>query len=124
MEREAKKDNNLLVKTIVFILVLALTFLVFFGLGNEHKEINELVSFFIVVFAELLIYLSTIISTLLKKNPIDALSASCLYALGALIINYLIKINTLKELIVYNIALFIVYLIVLVIVLFTKKKKK
>lgn len=122
MERGAK-NNNLLVKTIVFILVLALTFLVFFGLGSEKKTEMELISFGIVVFSELLIFLSTIIPGILKKNSLDSLSASCLYALGVLIINYLVKFNTLKDLVVWNIALFIVYLIVLTIVLLPKKHR-
>lgn len=121
MKRE-KKDNNIVVKTIVFVLIVALTFLIFFGLGNESKTEMELISFFMVVFAELLIFLSTIIPSLLNKNPIDPLSASCLYAVGVIILNYIIKLTTIKELIIWNVALFIVYLIVLVIVLFTKKK--
>lgn len=122
MKRDTKKDNSIIVKTIVFILVVALTFLVFFGLGSDKKAEMELISFFIVVFAELLIFLSTVIPTILNKDPMDALSASSLYAVGAIILNYIVKLSTIKELIIWNVALFIVYLIVLVIVLFRKKK--
>ena len=37
------KNSNLLIKTIIFILVVALTCLIFFGLGDSNKTDMELI---------------------------------------------------------------------------------
>ena len=121
MENEVVKNNNTMLKTIVFILVAGLTCLLFFGLEKNEKTKPELISFGVLLFSELLIYLSLIIPSKTEHNNLDLLSASVLYAIGAIILNYIIKPAIIKHLIVWNVAIFLVYLIIVVIV--TSRKK-
>ena len=107
-----KEKNNYLVKSIIFILVIAISCLLFFGLGSATKTTNQLISFGVLVFSEVLIFASIIISSLKKDKSSDLLSLSILYTLATLILNYLIKISVTKDLIIWNIVLFLIYLII------------
>ena len=51
----------------------------------------------------------------------DFFYASILYVIAALVLNYIIKPAVVKQLIVWNIAVFLVYLIIVVIVTARKK---
>lgn len=117
-----QKSGNYLVKTIVFLLIVGLTCLLFFGLGNAEKTTNELISFGILVFSEVLIFMSIIVCNLLGKSPDDVLAASALYALATIILNYLVKLTVTKDLIIWNVAVFIIYLIIVLMVAVRKKK--
>lgn len=117
-----QKSENYLVKTIVFLLVVGLTCLLFFGLGSTDKTTNELIAFGILVFSEVLIFMSIIVCNLLGKSPDDALAASALYALSTIILNYIINLTVTKDLIIWNIVIFVVYLIIMLLVATRKKK--
>lgn len=117
-----KSKNNFLVKSIIFILVVAITCLLFFGLGDDTKTTNQLISFGILVFSELLIFISIVISSLRKDKSADLLSLSILYTLAIIILNYVIKISITKDLIIWNIVLFLIYLIIGLSVSFRKNK--
>lgn len=125
MEKEkteiVEKDNNMVVKTVVFLLVAGLTSLLFFGLGTEEKTQLELISYGVLMFSEFLIYISIIISNKQGNKSMDLFYASVLYAIAAVILNYVFKLTIVKQLVIWNIAIFMVYLIIVVIV--TTKKK-
>lgn len=116
------KNKNYIVKTIVFLLIVGLTCLLFFGLGNEEKTTNELIAFGILVFSEVLVFGSIVVCNLLNKSPDDALAASALYALATIILNFIVNLTITKDLIIWNIVVFIVYLIILLLVATRKKK--
>ena len=122
MKKTNAKNENYFVKTILFILVLALSCLLFFGLGSSEKTTYELFSFGILVFSEFLVYISIIISNIRKDNSLDLVLASILYAIASTFLNYVIKVSIMKELIVWNVAVFIVYLIFVVLVVNSKKR--
>lgn len=121
MENKNGKNGNYLVKTILFLLVIGLSCLLFFGLGNKEKTPHELISFGILAFSEFLVYISIIISNIQKDDSMDLFFASTLYALASTILNYVIKLLVIKELIIWNIAVFMIYLIVVVSVMAKKK---
>lgn len=125
MEKEkteiVEKDNNMIVKTVVFLLVAGLTSLLFFGLGVEEKTQLELISYGVLMFSEFLIYISIIISDKQGNKSMDLFYASVLYAIAAVVLNYVFKLTIVKQLVIWNVAVFMVYLIVVVIV--TTKKK-
>ena len=125
MEKEkteiVEKDNNMIVKTVVFLLVAGLTSLLFFGLGAEEKTQLESISYGVLMFSEFLIYISIIISNKQGNKSMDLFYASVLYAIAAVILNYVFKLTIVKQLVIWNIAIFMVYLIIVVIV--TTKKK-
>lgn len=114
--------NSILKKLLVFILIVALSFLLFFGLGDLEKTTNKLISFGILIFSELLIFLSVVLPSIKNKSIEDLLSASILYTFMTIIFNYIIRPSATKSLIVWNVALFIIYLIIVIIVCFKKKK--
>lgn len=114
--------SSILKKSLVFILIVILSFLLFFGLGDLEKTTNQLISFGILIFSELLIFLSIILPSIKSKSIEDLLSASVLYTFMTIILNYIIRPSLTKSLIVWNVALFIIYLIIVIIVCFKKKK--
>lgn len=114
--------NSILKKILVFILIVALSFLLFFGLGDLEKTTNQLISFGILIFSELLIFLSVVLPSIKNKSIEDLLSASILYTFMVIILNYIIRPSVTKSLIVWNVALFIIYLIIVIIACFRKKK--
>ena len=54
MKKNNVKNGNYLVKTILFVLVIGLSCLLFFGLGNAEKTTHELISFGILALSEFL----------------------------------------------------------------------
>ena len=114
--------NSILKKSLVFILIVILSFLLFFGLGDLEKTTNQLISFGILIFSEVLIFLSIILPSIKSKSIEDLLSASVLYTFMTIILNYIIRPSLTKSLIVWNVALFIIYLIIVILVCFKKKK--
>ena len=122
-----ENNSNTLLKTIIFVIVLALTCLLFFGLGNSNKTSIQLIQFGFLVFAELVVYLSTIVPSMLNSKKLtsaDIISAGILYAIGAFIINVKLSfINDIKTLVVYNVAAILAYLLLIAIVVAMKKNK-
>lgn len=123
-----KKNSNFLAKTLVFIIVLALTCLLFFGLFEEKKTDLQLVSFGFFIFAELVIYLSALLPTIFnqkfEKNKADIISAGVLYGLASLLINciFISYITTMRLLLVLNISLILIYLLIFTIVIIQKRR--
>jgi hypothetical protein len=120
-----KRGSNYLIKTIIFVVAVALTCLLFFGLGSENKTDLELVGFGFLMFAELVIFLSTILPGLIGTTNLsdaDVISLGILYAIAAIVINFVLSITTMRTLIVFNIAAILVYIILFLIVFMNKKK--
>ncbi len=120
-----KRGSNYLIKTIIFVIIIALTCLLFFGLGNENKTDLELTGFGFLIGAEVVIMLSTILPGLIGTTNLsdaDVISLGVLYGIASVIINIILKLETMRTLIVLNIAAILVYLILFFIVLMNKKK--
>ena len=114
--------SNWLFSTIAFVLVVALTCLLFFGLGPEDKTDIQLVAFGFILGAEAVIYLSVLIAGFMRSKNGDVIAAGVLYAIASFVINYVLDITTIKTLVVFNISLIIVYLLLLSVLLIPKKK--
>ena len=120
-----KRGSNYLIKTIIFVIIIALTCLLFFGLGNENKTDLELTGFGFLIGAEVVIMLSTILPGLIGTTNLsdaDVISLGVLYGIASVIINIILKLETMRTLIVLNIAAILVYLILFFVVLMNKKK--
>lgn len=119
------KGSNTLIKTIMFLIVVALSCLLFFGLGNTDKSGIQLVSFGFIIFAELVVYVSTLLAGIIKSEKItsaDIISCGILYAIASLLINMVFSITEMRPLIVFNIAAILAYLLLFTIVIGMKKK--
>lgn len=119
-------SKNILIKTIIFILAVALTSLIFFGLGNEDKTEMELTAFIFLMASEFIVYLSVLIPSLLnlkKLKDSDIISCGILFMIATILINcvFFSSIKDLKTLIIYNSIDIIVFLIIFSLVSLKKK---
>lgn len=124
--KEKKSKSNNLIKTILFLVIVLLTCLLFFGLGNEKKEDLELVSFGFFMFSEVVLYISTLLPGLIERKNLskaDITSIGFLYLITSLFINFIITIKSMRTLVVINIAAILVYVILFLIILLNKKRK-
>ncbi len=124
-----EKSSNGLLKTIIFVIIAGITCLLFFGLGNEDKTEMQLWAFVFILFAELVVYFSTLMPGMLtgtKVTGADAISAGLVYGVAALLINtvFFSSIDTLRTLIVINVAAILAYLLLFALVVLMKKKKE
>ena len=120
-----EKSSNILLKTIVFVIVVAITCLLFFGLSEGDKTDVQLVSFGFLVFAEFVIYASFLLPNIIggkKLNSADIISAGVLYGIASFILNYVIVIGEMRPLIIYNIIAILLYLLIFAAVMLMKKK--
>lgn len=125
MEKKKGKSNNL-IKTILFLVIVLLTCLLFFGLGSEKKEDLELVSFGFFMFSEVVLYIMTLLPSLVETKSLsssDITSVGFLYLITSLFINFIIIINPMRTLVVINIASILVYIILFLIILLNKRKR-
>ncbi len=120
-----EKNSNNLIKTIIFVVIVAITCLIFFGLNESDKTDVQLVSFGFILFAEFAIYASILLSTIFnerKLNSADIISTGVLYAIGSFLINTILNINEMRPLIIYNIIAILIYIALLSSVILIKKK--
>ncbi len=114
--------SNWLFSTVAYVLVTALVCLLFFGLGDSDKTDIQLVAFGFILGALAVIYISVLVAGFMRNKNGDVIAAGVLYAIASFFINYVFTITTIKTLVVFNIALIIVYLLLLAILLIPKKK--
>lgn len=120
------RSNNL-IKTIAFIIFIGLCCLLFFGLGETKAEL-QIVGFCFMMFAVLTIYLSSVLPSVLNAKKLevsDFVSLSIMYAMVSFFINqvFLNDISAMKDLIIYNVAAILVFLLILCFVIVNKKQK-
>lgn len=121
-------NSNTIIKTIIFILVVGLSCLIFFGLNEDKKTDMELIAFGFLMFAELVTYISAIIPSLkiLKKvESSDIVSCGILYLITSIVINCVCfsSIDSVRYLVIVNIIVIIVYIILFCLTLLRKKEK-
>ncbi len=121
-------NSNTIIKTIIFILVVGLSCLVFFGLNEDKKTDMELIAFGFLMFAELVTYISALIPSLkiLKKvESSDIVSCGILYLITSIVINCVCfsSIDSVRYLVIVNIIVIIVYIILFCLTLLRKKEK-
>lgn len=124
---ETQKNSNVLIKTIIFVIVAALSCLLFFGLGEEDKTSIQYIAFGFFMFSEVVIFISAILAGSIgsqKLTGADIISAGVLYLIANVLINFVVvnSITTNRTLIVYNCAAILAYMLIVAIVVFTKRK--
>lgn len=120
-----KKKKNLILVSLL-ILLLCISFLVFFGLFNDKKSSIDNIAFIFTIFTEFLIFINLVI-LLNKKTDTFLVSGTCstmfLYIVCSIILNGLLKglFTSSRSLIVVNIILILVYLFINFVILLFKK---
>ena len=120
------KNSNILIKTIIFILAVAVACLVFFGLGNEDKTDMEIVAFCFIMFAALVTYITALISGIKKFKKIegsDVTACGVLYLITSAITNwgFFSYFENMKTLVIVNVIEIIVFMIIFCMVMLRKK---
>ena len=121
-------NSNRLIKTIIFILVVGLSCLIFFGLNDKTKTDMELIAFGFLMFAELVTYITTLIPGIKQFKKVeesDIVSCGILYLITSIVINCICfsSIESIRYLVVINIIVIMVYLILFCLILLRKKGK-
>ncbi len=119
------KGSNSLIKTVIYLILVALYCLLFFGLGNSEKTDMQLASFGFIMFAMLVVYLSCLLPGVIGSQRIttaDAVSASIIFAIAVFIINQIVVFTEMKTLVVINFAAILAYLLLFTVVVLMKKK--
>ena len=120
------KSSNSLIKTMIFILTVGLSCIIFFGLMEGKKTEMEYTAFGLVLFALLIVYISVLIAGIKnykKLNSTDIVSFGILYFLTNIITNIFCfnSISSLKILILINSIEMIIFMILICIVMLKKK---
>ncbi len=121
-----KNSSNNLIKTLIFILTIGLTCVIFFGFMDGKKAEMEYTAFGLVLFAQFIVYLSVLIAGLgkgKKLNGADIVSFGVLYFITNIITNCFCfgSIDSLKSLILINSIEMIIFMIIICIVMLKKK---
>lgn len=121
-----EKSSNSLIKTIIFILTVGLSCIVFFGLMEGKKTELEYTAFGLVLFGLLVLYISILVAGIKKEkklNSTDIVSFGILYFITNIITNIFCfnSITTLKLLIIVNIIEIFIFMILICIVMLKKK---
>ena len=116
-----EKSSNILIKTLIFILTIGLSCVIFFGLMNGTKTEIDYTAFGLILFAEFIVYLSVAIAGHKKNgklNGTDIVSFGILYFITNIITNWfcLSSIGTLRLLIIINTIEIIIFMILICLV--------
>lgn len=120
------KNSNILIKTIIFILVVGISCLIFFGLNEDTKTEMELTAFGFLMFAELITYITALIPGIKKFKKVeetDIVSLGILYFITSIVINCICysSIESIRFLVVTNIIVIFLYMILFCLLLLKKK---
>lgn len=118
------KKNGLII--MIFVILILLTSLMFFGLGSVEKNIVQIVSFLFIVITEIISMVSVLLLGSPKMNTyaIAGISSTTfIYAVVSLIINILANtlFSTLRGIVVINFIIILLYLLLNITILAFKK---
>lgn len=118
------KKNGLII--MIFVILILLTSLMFFGLGSVEKNIVQIVSFLFIVITEIISMVSVLLLGSPKMNTyaIAGISSTTfIYAVVSLIVNILANtlFSTLRGIVVINFIIILLYLLLNVTILAFKK---
>ena len=121
-----KKNKNIIIN-ILLIIVIALSMLLFFGIGNTTKSGIQISSFVFIIVTELIIYFNVLIILNKKLNTFTIAglsSSSFIYSICSIVFNIiLISIfQTVKNILVFNFSILLVYAFIVAIIMLLKKE--
>lgn len=111
------KNKKNIILSIMLIILISLSFLLFFGINGDKKTEIQLATFAFIIFDELLLFGNIILFLNKKMNTflIAGLSSTTfLYLISSLLINIIFKsiFTSLREVLVFNFSLILIYLLI------------
>lgn len=121
------KNKNIILSIILAVIV-ALTFLLFFGIGSSQKDGIQISSFIFILIDELLTYGVVMYLSNDKTNTFSIAGFSSItfvYTIFSLFFNTLFRkiFVTVKTILIFNFSILLIYLFLILIVLLFKKEK-
>ncbi len=117
--------NKKIIFTFSLIIVIMLSFLLFFGVGSTQKTAIQGTSFAFIILDEILVYSMILILTETKQKAFAVAGLStitCIYIGISFIVNLFIKnILTMKSLLITNFSFLLIYLFVDTMILLAKE---
>lgn len=111
------KNKKNIILSIMLIILISLSFLLFFGINSDKKTEIQLATFAFIIFDELLLFGNIILFLNKKMNTflIAGLSSTTfLYLISSLLINIIFKsiFTSLRGVLVFNFSLILIYLLI------------
>ena len=121
-----KKNKNIIIN-ILLIIVIALSMLLFFGIGNTTKSGIQISSFVFIIVTELIIYFNVLIILNKKLNTftIAGLSSSTfIYSICSILFNIILFsiFQTVNNILLFNFSILLVYAFIVAIIMLLKKE--
>lgn len=121
------KNKKNIILSIALIIVIAFSFVIFYGVGDSPKTEIQTISFVFIIITELVVFANSLLITNKKMNmfAIAGLSTTTfLYAVVSIIINILAMglFTTIKSIIVFNISIILIYLFIDTMIILFKKE--
>ena len=120
--------NKKIILTIALLIIVALSFLLFFGIGENKKSDIQIASFIFIVLDELITY-GIILGTTNKKNNAFSISGlvsiTVIYLIISLIFNGLLIgiFNSLRNILVFNFSAILIYALIIAVIFLAKKEE-
>lgn len=121
------KNKKNIILSIALIIVIAFSFVIFYGVGDSPKTEIQTISFVFIIITELVVFANSLLITNKKMNmfAIAGLSTTTfLYAVVSIIINILAMglFTTIKSIVVFNISIILIYLFIDTMIILFKKE--
>lgn len=122
------KEKKNIILCIALLMVIALSMILFFGIGESEKTGVQISSFVFIMIIELIVFANTMlmINKRLNTFAIAGLSSTTfLYVVCSLLFNVLLKgiFTTVRGILVLNFSLLLVYLFIDTIIILFKKER-
>lgn len=122
-------NNKKIITLVGLVIVLAFSFLIFFGINTESKSGVEISAFIFTLVTELIIFGSVIALTSKKLNTFLVAGLSSLtviYSICSLLFNVLLVsvFTTTRSILIFNFSLLLVFAFITTVVFLFKKEQK
>ena len=119
--------NKKVILTVALLIIIALSFLLFFGIGEVEKTQEQIVRFVFIIIDEVIVYGAILWATRKKCSAfsnIGVIGTTSIYTIISLIFNLLfIEIfKTVKNILVFNFSILLLFAFILTIVILLKKE--
>lgn len=122
------KKRKDIILSIALLIIILLSFVLFFGIGNVEKNEIQISSFVFVIVTELIVYTNALLIVNKKLNTFliaGLCGTTFLYTICSFLFNALLNgvFSTIRGILVFNFSLLLLYLIICTIIILFKKEK-
>lgn len=118
--------NKKIMLSFGLLIIIALSCVLFFGVGDASKNIIQILSFIFVIIDELVTYSVILWLTSNKNNAFSIAgisSATCIFLVISIIANVLIS-KTLRGILVFNFSILLIYIFIITLIKLADKEEK